>query len=129
MFKRSRVVSWEMVWGMNSAKRYAGVPDVAKGVQRGPRKERMYPHFSTTLSFYAMRPVWLRPEWGGDWVHFGTVAEAIKDLKTKGINVWPAQLSVLPKRLSPAPVGHSDSHPPLRMRRNLLPHPRATQRS
>ena len=39
-----------------------------------------------------MRPVWLHPESGGDWVHFGTVAEAIKHLKTKGINVWPAQL-------------------------------------
>ena len=35
VFKNSRVVSWEMVWGMNSAKRYAGVPNVAKGVFKG----------------------------------------------------------------------------------------------
>ena len=94
VFKRSRVVSWEMVWGMNSANRYAMGPNVAKGrwCSKGLWKERLYPHFSTTLSFYAMQPEWLCPESGGDWVRFCTVAEAIKHLKTKGLNVWPAHL-------------------------------------
>ena len=66
-------------------------------VQQGCGKDREpFPSlcsFVHSFRFSAMPGVWLRPESGGDWRWFPTIASAIAHLKDKGTAIWPTQVS------------------------------------
>ena len=66
-------------------------------VQQGFGRDRE--PFSSLCSFVhpfsssTMLGVWLRPESGGDWRWFPTVASAVAHLKDKGTAIWLTQVS------------------------------------